>query len=123
MKWFWHQLKGALSKDGEVVAHGYAGCEQGINNPACQFIENFGPIPQGLWLMVSIFDSPELGPYCIRLLAAEHTYTADRSGFLVHGDSKAHAGERVASKGCIILPRAARIMLWQSEEHQLLVVP
>jgi hypothetical protein len=46
-----------------------------------------------------------------------------RSGFLIHGDSKAHPGKRVASEGCIILAPHLRKVILHSEDRELIVEP
>jgi hypothetical protein len=43
-----------------------------------------------------------------------------RDGFLIHGDSVEHPG--TASHGCIIMSRAIREAIAQSDDHELNVV-
>jgi hypothetical protein len=45
-----------------------------------------------------------------------------RGGFLVHGDEIAHAGEHLASEGCIVLSYPLRSQIWMSNDHQLRVI-
>jgi hypothetical protein len=119
--WTYEQATGVLSKDGIRVGVGYSGFGPGKNDPATESIPDVGPIPAGLWLISSSpFNSPEHGPYCLRLQPAIGTETFGRSAFLLHGDSVEHPGQ--ASKGCIILPRDVRSTVWQSGDYRLTVV-
>jgi hypothetical protein len=118
--WTYSQSTGQLSQDGKPVACGYSGCGTAKNEPSCQDERFKGPIPQGLWKVVALFDSDRNGPYCLRLEPDPATITFGRQGFLIHGDSVKLAGE--ASKGCIILPRRFREQIWQSEDTNLEVV-
>jgi hypothetical protein len=103
------------------VEHGYSGAGSGRNNAAMQSIHNVGPIPQGNWTIVSLtIENTPHGPYVLHLAACENTNTFGRSGFLIHGDSIKAPG--TASQGCIILPRAIRERIWQSNDRQLTVI-
>ena len=116
----YHQISGQLLRDGQPVAFGYSGHLEGRNNPAFQQVHNVGPIPQGLWSIEGPpFDSDDHGPFCLRLTPAPETRVFNRSGFLMHGDSKVHPG--LASEGCIIMPRAAREQVWNSRDTNLTV--
>lgn len=88
------------------VSRGYAGRERGYNNPAAQAEIGIGPIPRGRWKLGRPADHPRLGRYAIPLTPDLATSTLGRSGFFIHGDSATRPGS--ASRGCIILPRAAR---------------
>jgi hypothetical protein len=84
-------------------------------------VPNVGPIPRGDWAIAGPpVDTQDHGPYVLKLHPAPSTETHGRSGFLMHGDSKAHPGS--ASHGCVILPRAAREEVWQSGDRDLQVV-
>lgn len=123
MPWQYEQSTGKLSKDGVLVDAGYSGFGSGLNNPDAQQVPDMGPIPAGSWAIEGPpFDSPSHGPYVLRLTPAEDTETFGRSGFLIHGDEVAHAGEHLASHGCIILARATRSRIWQSGDSSLEVV-
>lgn len=125
-RYVWHQAAGTLTLDGAIVSRGYAGRNRGKNNPALQGVKGIGPIPRGLWRMISIGTSPNTGPNTIVLHAVDSTPdddredTTGRGAFRIHGDSIAHPGE--ASDGCIILPRDARLALWRSGERLISVV-
>lgn len=120
MSWIYNQSNGSLSHNGVLVGVGYSGFETGENNPTLQNEQNIGPIPQGEWTIVGVpFDSPDHGPYCLRLEPQPGTDTFGRGGFLIHGDSIIHPG--LASKGCIIMLHAVRISIWESNDKELSV--
>jgi hypothetical protein len=119
--WSYAQKTGELTRDGQSVADGYSGCDNGKNNPDMQAIRDVGPIPQGEWTIEGPpSNSPEHGPYVLRLEPASGTDTFGRGGFLMHGDSKEHPG--CASKGCVIMPRLIREQVWNSGDTELEVV-
>lgn len=121
LAWTYVQKTGELQQDGEHVATGYSGAGEGKNNPELQNVPNVGPIPRGDWTIDGPpFDTRDHGPYVLRLQPDPGTETHGRSGFLMHGDSKAHPG--TASHGCIILPRPTREQVWQSGDRDLEVV-
>jgi hypothetical protein len=119
--WTYSQATGELQQDGEHVATGYSGTGAGKNNPVMQNVPNVGPIPRGNWTITGPpADTRDHGPCVLRLEPTPETDTRGRSGFLIHGDSKAQPG--TASHGCIILPRAVREQLWQSGDRDLEVL-
>ena len=119
--WTYAQKTGELQQDGHHVSTGYSGAKEGKNNPAMENVPNVGPIPRGDWTISGPpVDSKDHGPYVLKLNPAPSTETHGRSGFLMHGDSKAHPGS--ASHGCVILPRAVREEVWQSGDRDLEVV-
>jgi hypothetical protein len=127
--WTYNQKTGELLWNGEHMARGYSGYDdgdgvpepgEGQNDPRLDDTKNIGPIPKGLWKMTKVFFDTRRGPFCIRLLPQAGTVTHGRSGFLIHGDSISVPGS--ASHGCIILPRPVRIKMWESEDHDLEVV-
>ncbi|MGC2473676.1 MAG: tlde1 domain-containing protein [Candidatus Sulfotelmatobacter sp.] len=119
--WTYSQKTGDLEQDGTHVATGYSGAGEGKNNPEKQSVPNVGPIPQGDWTVTGPpANTSEHGPYVLRLNPVAGTETFSRSGFLMHGDSKAHPG--CASEGCVILPRTVREQVWTSGDHDLKVV-
>ena len=121
LAWTYAQKTGELQQDGEHVACGYSGAGPGKNNPEMQNVPNIGPIPRGDWIIAGPpIQTRDHGPYVLRLQPEAATETHGRSGFLMHGDSKAHPG--TASQGCIILPRAVREQVWQSGDRDLEVV-
>lgn len=122
--WTYEQKTGRLiSPEGEEVATGYAGHGDGVNNPDMQNVPDVGPIPCGLWSIGAPMDSPKTGPFSMPLLPHEGTETFGRDGFFMHGDAVGHAGERIASEGCIVMPPGVREQVWESGDHVLRVVP
>lgn len=120
--WTYEQKTGVLLRDGQQVATGYSGFDLGKNNPDMQAAPNMGPIPQGEWTITGPpANTPDHGPYVLRLLPAPATQTFTRSGFLMHGDSIESPG--CASHGCIIMPRPVREQVWTSGDTDLVVVP
>lgn len=82
--WTYSQQSGELLHDGQHVAKGYSGCDEGKNNPVMQAVANCGPIPQGQWTIVGPpVNTPDHGPYVLRLQHAPGTDTFGRSGFLM----------------------------------------
>lgn len=126
MTWTWDQSAGELRHNGELVARGYSGRGAGINNPAMEAVRSVGPIPRGRWRIRSPYNSPRVGPYVLPVWATDDGAFDDvhgrtrRSAFRIHGDNR--AGNRTASHGCIILPRAIRERIWKSGDRDLEVV-
>lgn len=119
--WTYTQHTGELEHDGEPVATGYSGCGEGKNNPEMQSVHNLGPVPQGHWTISGPpVNTPQHGPYVLRLSPSLETNTFGRSGFLIHGDSKTAPG--TASQGCVILPRSVREKVWESGDRDLQVI-
>jgi len=123
--WTYHQSSGRLFHDGAPVATGYSGFGRGKNSPSMQAARGVGPIPRGRWKIVELYNSQNVGPYALKLFAADATPddTHDETGrgaFRIHGDSIRNPG--TASHGCIILPRAVREQIWKSGDRDLEVV-
>ncbi len=120
MSWTYEQATGRISRDGMQVATGYAGLGEGKNNPAMEKVKNMGPIPRGSWTIGTPHDTPDHGPFVMRLSPADGTVTFGRDGFLIHGDSIAKPG--TASHGCIIFPRTVRNQIAASGDKALEVI-
>lgn len=126
MSWIYSQSKGSLiDHDGKVVANGYAGGNcgknpEGKNNPAMQNVRCVGPLPRGVYTLGNPVPQSHLGPFAIPLTPEHGNEMFGRSAFYIHGDRTSAPGS--ASEGCIILPRAAREKMWNSEDHTLIVV-
>lgn len=119
--WLYEQTSGRMIKKGSgVIATGYSGAGIAKNSPSMENIQNVGPIPEGFYDMEEPVNSPEHGPYSIRLLPDVENVMYGRSHFWIHGDSLERPGK--ASMGCIILPRFAREIMWQGGDHRLRVV-
>lgn len=121
MPWTYSQRTGELRHNGALVATGYSGTGAGLNNPAMQGVQDVGPLPQGTYAVTAPFHHPHAGAYALRLTPAAGTNTLRRSGFLIHGDSRAHPGQ--ASNGCIIENLQARHQIWNSQDHTITVTP
>ena len=99
---------------------GYAGRDNGRNNPALDHVRNVGPIPAGTYRVFSVkhwrFRDPvfALEPHITTVMHG-------RSGFLIHGDSAKNPGN--ASHGCIILERVHRDAVEFYAVDRLIVVP
>lgn len=118
--WRWQQSTGNLYKDEAFIFSGYSGHGEGVNNPLLQQIHNVGPLPLGLWEIMSAFDSSQFGECVMRLLALEDTNDFGRGGFLIHGDEKEFPGEHKASHGCLVLPLTIRQQIAKGDDKQLL---
>jgi type VI secretion system (T6SS) effector TldE1-like protein len=122
--WKYEQSTGRLFDDGgALVATGYSGFGADKNQPADESVANLGPIPAGQYSIgapESVNVSGPHGPYVLRLMPASTNNMFGRDGFLIHGDSVEHPG--TASHGCIIMPRAIREAIAQSDDHELNVV-
>jgi hypothetical protein len=118
--WIWKQAAGELWRNGKLIAKGYSGHGDGVNNPSMQAVHKVGPIPRGRWRFVVLAGDLHTGPYSIIIMPCPGTVTYDRDGFRGHGDNS--KGDRSASEGCIILARAIRVMIWTSGDHDLEVV-
>lgn len=119
--WTYEQKTGRLvNAAGALVATGYSGAPAGKNNPDMQNVQAVGPIPQGEYTVGTPFNAATHGPFAMHLNPYPSNEMFGRSGFLMHGDSLEHPG--AASEGCIIMPRAIRETVWNSNDHRLQVV-
>lgn len=127
MAWVYVQRSGELWHEGERVALGYAGwddgdgiCEpgEGKNLPGAEAIRNVGPLPVGRYHIGPPMHHPTAGPYTLRLEPDPSNDMHGRSGFLIHGGN----ANGSASQGCIVLPLAARAMITNSLDYELVVV-
>lgn len=116
----WDQSAGVWSRNGNFICKGYSGADAGKNNPDLEDRVAKGPIPRGHWRISGPpYNSTNVGPYALRLTPVGHT-AHGRSAFLIHGDSAKNPGK--ASKGCIILPRNVRELIWNGGDRDLEVV-
>lgn len=128
MSWVYVQRTGELWKDGtKLVAHGYAGHDdgdglvepgEGFNDPSQQHTRNVGPLPVGRYAIGPPHHHPTAGPYTLRLDPDPRNNMGGRAGFLIHGG----LSNTAASRGCIVLSMAARAMIAESLDYELLVV-
>jgi hypothetical protein len=126
MGWTFEQSTGEITDpDGVLRCIGYAGgncCKnpEGINNPDMQQIHLVGPLPVGLYRFGVPVEGSRLGAFAIPLLPDSSNEMFGRSAFFVHGDTS--LGNRDASEGCIIAPRAVRQAMHDSPNNQIKVV-
>lgn len=124
--WTYEQATGQLTDpDGSPIAIGYAGGNcgdnpEGVNNPDMQDQHSIGPLPRGRYTFSSPVDNTHLGPFAMPLIPEPDNEMFGRSAFFCHGDNP--HGDRSASQGCIIMPRAVRNAIWQSADHLLEVI-
>ena len=109
---------GVLSCKNGFLATGYAGADEGKNNPAMQDVKNVGPLPRGRYTISgpecvgTAFPCPDChgatahrhGPDVLRLHPVEGNEMFGRAGFLIHGSNAAGT----ASEGCICIGRTFR---------------
>jgi len=99
---------------------GYSGAGADKNVPADENVPDQGPIPEGMYTIGEPFDSPDHGPYVMRLTPDATNREYGRGGFLLHGDSIKNPG--TASKGCIIQSHSTRVAVGTSTDKRLQVV-
>ncbi len=121
MSWVYKQASGVLYRpDGTIFGTGYAGHEDGVNNPAMESEHCIGPLPRGEYRMESIVDSDHTGRASIILVPDPQNQMFGRGGFRIHGDNE--KGDRSASEGCIVIGHAAdREAIFASDDHALIV--
>ena len=119
MSWEYSQHSRTLKHNGRVVATGYSGRNEGLNNPDMEGIPNVGPIPRGRYTIGHAYQHETKGPITMRLNPYGHN-ARGRSGFLIHGDN--HNLNSTASEGCIVLNREARELISNSGNAMLDVV-
>lgn len=121
MPWTYESSTGRmLNPSGELAGLGYSGSPEGKNNVLMQAVHNVGPIPVGWYTMRGPVDSHVHGRYAIPLDPDQLNEMFGRTGFMCHGDSVADPG--TASEGCIIMPYATRVAMWESGDHRIQVV-
>jgi hypothetical protein len=118
--WVYLQKSGSLYHNDVHVADGYSGFSRGKNNPSMQHVPGIGPIPQGAYLIGAESEDEKHGPVALHLVPLTGTETWQRTGFLVHGDSKSAPG--AASHGCIIVPRLIRDHMADQNDKLLIVL-
>lgn len=120
--WTYRQATGELiDAFGRHVATGYSGFGPGKNAASWQDHPDVGPIPCGSYTIESPIDlggGPH-GPFVLPLVPDAANRMYGRSGFLIHGDSKTHAGS--ASHGCMIFDRLTRETIATSNDNRLTV--
>jgi hypothetical protein len=135
MPWKFERAAGKIiAPQGHVTGMAYAGHGAARNNPAKEGehgamtngkITAGGPLPSGTYTMDRMFlVHVKLGAYCIHLRPDEATRAhiislkREPDSFWCHGNNAIND----ASEGCICSNRATREIMWQSQDHQLIVV-
>jgi hypothetical protein len=95
-----------IDKDGAIIAIGYSGNGEYMNDPLAQTVRTHGPIPQGRYTICHAATHEHLGPIAMELMPFSSNKMFLRSGFFIHGDNSQmnHTG----SDGCIIFNKVAR---------------
>ena len=120
MSWQYSQTTGQLTRDGKLVATGYAGKGAGKNNPKVEHLRDTGPLPRGRYRIGRPYEHSKLGPHVMNLQPIGHA-AHGRTAFRIHGESTSRPG--AASDGCIILsPRNIRQQISASGDNELIVV-
>jgi hypothetical protein len=116
--WKYVQSTGDLFSNSKYMETGYSGAvPDGKNKPDMECVQNVGPIPRGYYSIGDPRTNPT--PFTLPLTAENLNYcTPARSGFLIHGDNTTGT----ASHGCIILSKAMRRTISESDDKRLLVV-
>jgi len=114
-----------LDPSGVLIEIGYAGGDkgahkEGINNPLYQYTKDIGPLPVGWYTFDTPVEGTHLGPLAIPLTPDPDNDMRGRSDFYCHGDHIGAPG--TASDGCIIMSRATRTLIDQSDDKRLQVV-
>ena len=109
MSFEYQQSTGILTHDGEEMATGYAGCGEGLNNPAMQDVHKVGPLPQGLYTILPPCTDPKVGIIAMRLIPDPANEMYGRADFFCHGDNEAM--NHTASEGCMVMPHNTRVAI------------
>jgi hypothetical protein len=119
--WIYESSTGRLYKEGgELVATGYAGHGEGLNNPQLQDTHNVGPLPEGFYSIGPAHTSQRTGPVTMNLDPDPGNGMYGREDFRIHGDNP--KGDHSASDGCMVFGRAARETIDQEPDRRLQVV-
>lgn len=113
----YHQRSGKTFLNTSLIATGWSGQLEGLNNPDKETVSNIGPIPRGLYSIGPAYTHPHLGPLVMNLTPDAPQMMFGRSAFRIHGASQEHP--ETSSQGCIILPRYARQHIIDSGDRRL----
>jgi hypothetical protein len=126
--WTYNQSTGQLLKpDGTLLAFGFAGNSDGLNNPTKQDQHSLGPLPRGEYTMKRWIESdPHLGLCVIVLEPAGTNEMFGRAGFAMHGyrsiEKRGLSAFLLSSDGCICFGDCvSRRAVWASGDRKLLV--
>lgn len=106
MAYLYIQNTGQLFHGPALLGTGYAGREEGYNNPEMQRVKGIGPLPCGWYTIQPPHDNPNVGKFALRLIPDAANEMFGRDSFYMHGDSSEHPG--LASHGCIVQRRDVR---------------
>lgn len=101
-QWKFQISTGILTRpDFIIVALGYSGHGEGVNNPGEEDVRNVGPLPEGVYAIGALEETHgHLGAHVRSLTPIPPTNTFGRSGFYIHGDNS--KGDHSASEGCLV---------------------
>jgi hypothetical protein len=119
--WTYNQSNGLLAHDGVEIGIGYSGHPPHVNDPFAEGIHCVGPLPRGYWAFGEAMQHPVLG-WAMPLTPDPDTDTFGRSGFWCHGDEIEHAGQELASDGCMIMGLEIRRQINSDLDKELEVV-
>ena len=117
--WTYYQT-GLLVGPDERQYSAYSGRGEYKNRPDAQYIQDWGPIPCGVYRIGDPTDTLTHGPYVLPLTPDAANKMFGRAGFLIHGDSIVEPG--TASEGCIIVAKMVRETIHLSQDRELHVV-
>jgi len=91
-----------------IIGSGYSGNGDALNNPALENMVGHGPIPRGMWEILSWSGETKHGTKGkqVAILKPIGHDAHNRSGFLWHGDTQEMNFS--ASDGCIVSARVLR---------------
>lgn len=110
---------------GTLFDTGYSGHALGLNNPVMESVIGTGPLPSGIWNMTAMVTEPKLGQFVVVLEPDTNTrakvlkYGRSPDSFRIHGDEVEAPGAHLASDGCLIFYRTARVELWDGSDKQI----
>lgn len=130
MPWTYKQISGELCNPTNTIKiQAYSGNGEDKNNHLAEKVPEHGPIPCGNWKITQFLSSDgKCGPDVLVLTPATtefakliESWGRGPYSFRIHGDSISAPG--TASDGCIIIDHTDRLSIWNSEDHDLIVVP
>lgn len=131
-RWIYRQSTGKLylSSSPTFKYACFAGQPPYVNNPAAQGSQGKGPLPCGLYQIMTFKDqttnSGHRLAFAARLVASPSNIMFGRDGFFIHGMTVTDVGKPVAartsSNGCIIAPHDVRRIVADSKVTLLEVV-
>jgi hypothetical protein len=96
----------------QLLGTGWAGNNEGKNNPAMQDVHDVGPLPRGLYYIGPPLRESYLGPYAMPLSPHPNNQMFGRDGFYIHGAAMDPEKRGQESRGCIVQMHDVRVNLW-----------